>query len=500
MTESSSPEKVHPIFTDSKYETPSPIDRDNPTEAELEKRIIANGGKIPYSEFMDVSLYGDDGYYSTGKVEIGKEKDFITCPEASELFGASMIPVLVKTWEEMGKPEKFQVVEMGAGYGAMAASILKWGKEFNPEFAESIQYTIVEYAQGLIPEQRKRLEQFDNISFVQGSAYELPLGGVKGALISNELPDAFPVERVTRLDGKIKQKYITISDRNNWTEVWDEPSPEVLAFIKKHNLQVQDGIEEPVNIKALEFQKRLDQALEQGIILTIDYGKDGPVGERKATAVRSFGRRRGKYGIFRKDHFQAYSDPGEVDITSSIDFNLLEAQSIKDGLTTAFSGLQPDFLKQAGIKTIAIKMLDKARSTKSWEELVDISRSIAGYETLMDQARKGDFYVLMNQKGVNVKDFGLAVSDLDVIVPFQIPIKLPEDRNIFHLQFTNLGDEGEHGTNMAVSDGGGKMWILPHLVKGLKVLDDKENVLVDLSDEDKLKRVIKEAGYQIEVS
>ena len=224
MTEAPSTEKIHPIFSDSRYETPSPIDRDNPTEAELEKRIIANGGKIPYSEFMDVSLYGDDGYYSTGKVEIGKGKDFVTCPEASELFGASMTPVLVKTWEEMGKPEKFQVVEMGAGYGALAESILKWAKEFNPEFAESIQYTIVEYAQGLIPEQKKRLAQFDKVSFIQGSAYELPLAGVKGALISNELPDAFPVERVTRLNGKMKQNYITISDHNNWTEVWDDPS------------------------------------------------------------------------------------------------------------------------------------------------------------------------------------------------------------------------------------------------------------------------------------
>jgi len=86
----------------------------------------------------------------------------VTCPEASELFGASMTTVLVKTWEEMGKPEKFQVVEMGAGYGALAESILKWAKEFNPEFAESIQYTIVEYAPIKFPRLKEKLSAYLN--------------------------------------------------------------------------------------------------------------------------------------------------------------------------------------------------------------------------------------------------------------------------------------------------------------------------------------------------
>ena len=109
----------------------------------------------------------------------------------------------------------------------------------------------------------------------------------------------------------------------------------------------------------------------------------------------------------------------------------------------------------------------------------------------MEQAKKGDFYVLLTQKGVKTEDFGLPVSDLDVIVPIQVPIKLPEKGSVFHLQFTSLGDKGEHGTNMAVPDEGGKMWIFPHLVKGLKILDDNENVVIDLSDEDELKRVVK---------
>lgn len=102
-----------------------PVDRTNATATQLTKEIEEQG-RIPYSRFMQVSLFGEDGYYSQGKVTIGKSaegKDFSTTPEATEYFGATIGVGLKKVWEAMGKPSTFDIVVMGAGQGAMAASL-----------------------------------------------------------------------------------------------------------------------------------------------------------------------------------------------------------------------------------------------------------------------------------------------------------------------------------------------------------------------------------------
>ena len=70
-------EYLDPIFTEARYPTSIPVDPDNKTVNILLTEIEKNK-MIPYSRFMELSLYGEDGYYSRGKVQIGKGKDFVT--------------------------------------------------------------------------------------------------------------------------------------------------------------------------------------------------------------------------------------------------------------------------------------------------------------------------------------------------------------------------------------------------------------------------------------
>lgn len=179
-------------------ETGISVDTSNPTTAAIEKLIHENGSKIPYSAFMGECLYGENGYYNAGKVDIGETGDFITSPEASPFFGASIARGCMLMWEKMGKPSNFRVVEMGAGKGTMALSFLQWSKDHYPDFFNSVRYTIVEYAQELIPQQKARIGEVAQIDWIRGSAYNIPLGDVEGIFISNELPDAFPIERVKK--------------------------------------------------------------------------------------------------------------------------------------------------------------------------------------------------------------------------------------------------------------------------------------------------------------
>lgn len=180
-----SEEKV-PSFLAERFHTGMRVNKDNLTTTLLIKEIEQAGGKIPFSRFMAVSLFGPDGYYSSGKARIGagdeERGDFTTAPESSELFGASLGQAARRVWESLGKPETFRIIEMGAGSGTLADSLLHWTKELDPEFYKAIHYTILEYGD-LIAKQKKNIRDKEKVEWAQGSATEIPFADVEGVFI-----------------------------------------------------------------------------------------------------------------------------------------------------------------------------------------------------------------------------------------------------------------------------------------------------------------------------
>ena len=69
--------------------------------------------------FIDKSLYEKNkGYYQI-KVEFGRRGDFITSPGISKLFSEMIAIWVVSFWENLNKPEKINLVELGAGNGEL---------------------------------------------------------------------------------------------------------------------------------------------------------------------------------------------------------------------------------------------------------------------------------------------------------------------------------------------------------------------------------------------
>ncbi len=349
---------------------PTNIRVNDSVTAQILAESIREAGQIPYSRFMETSLYGPDGYYNKGKVEFGANNDFTTSPTESELFGASIGQGLWKTWNAIGKPETFDIVEMGAGEGELAADLLRYAKDLHPDFHEAIRYIIVEYGRDLIPRQRKRIGNNPKVSWIQGSAFELPVRNITGAFISNELPDIFPVDLVTRMNGEVRQKYIGI-ENNEWVEIWDKPSPEVAQHIESFELNIKDVVLEPINISSARFQKEMDQALERGVILTIDYGKNHQVG-RTTQGVRYFGPK-----AHRGERYAEFLYPGEVDITSDVNFKVLEDVARQDGLVTAYSDTQPGLLDQLGIFDIIDDIRKNLGPNPHLSDVIDAGKVIA---------------------------------------------------------------------------------------------------------------------------
>src|SRR6201996_6967987 len=90
-------------------------------------RIAAEGGWMPFDEFMTEALYAPGlGYYSGGRriFGLGPEggSDFVTAPELSPFFGRALA---VQVREALTASQTGRVYEFGAGTGALAEQLLE---------------------------------------------------------------------------------------------------------------------------------------------------------------------------------------------------------------------------------------------------------------------------------------------------------------------------------------------------------------------------------------
>src|SRR4030088_2443841 len=119
----------------------------------IRERLASAGGWLSFADFMELALYAPGlGYYSAGAVKIGASGDFVTAPEVSDLFSRCVARQCADVLTETGG----EILELGAGTGRMAATILKTLAEIGvlPD-----RYAILEVSADLSDRQRTRLQQ-----------------------------------------------------------------------------------------------------------------------------------------------------------------------------------------------------------------------------------------------------------------------------------------------------------------------------------------------------
>src|SRR5574340_746359 len=94
--------------------------------ARLKERICAEmaaaGGSLGFERYMELALYAPGlGYYSAGARKFGAAGDFITAPELSPLFARCLAVQCAALLQVLGGGD---ILELGAGSGAMAADML----------------------------------------------------------------------------------------------------------------------------------------------------------------------------------------------------------------------------------------------------------------------------------------------------------------------------------------------------------------------------------------
>jgi SAM-dependent MidA family methyltransferase len=330
----------------------------------LRAAIAAAGGSIPFSQFMQRALYGEGGFYS-GSGRAGRRGDFLTSPEVGPLFGLVVANAIDNVWSKLGSPENFTIVEVGAGPGTLARSILA----AQPRCLEHGSYVAVEVSAS------QRASHPDGIT----STGEMPAAIEHGVVIANELFDNLPFELWVFDDGW-RQSHI-IEQGDGFAEILR--SAEVPACLPS---RVPHGSRAPVHTEAVAWLTEALTRLQHGSLIAFDYCT--PLTAEVASMpwrewLRTYvGQQRGTHYL---------RDAGDQDITTQVCIDQLAAVREPDAART-----QSQFLQLWGID----ELVEEGR--KAWAEsaaaptlaAMKMRSRISESEALLDPTGLGNFTVL----------------------------------------------------------------------------------------------------------
>jgi SAM-dependent MidA family methyltransferase len=319
--------------------------------AHLREAIAAAGGWIDFARYMDLALYAPGlGYYSAGARKLGRDGDFVTAPELTPLFGHT----LARQIGECVAGGLADVLEIGAGSGALAATVLEALERADRLPAT---YQILELSADLRERSRDAIAArvphlLERVMWLN----RMP-PSFEGVVLGNEVLDAMPVHVVHRGEAGIEERGVVwdrVAERFAWS---NRPAvPELCERVEALGLPPPYTTE--IALAAEGFVASIGAVLRRGVVLFIDYGF--PAHEyyhvERATGTLMCHYR-------HRAHADPFFVPGLQDITAHVDFTAIARAATGAGLTLAGYTSQASFLLNAGLTELlaAIPADDKMR-------------------------------------------------------------------------------------------------------------------------------------------
>ena len=318
------------------------------------KNLIRQNGPIKISQFMEIAMYHPlDGYYITGN-PLGKNGDFITAPEISQLFGEMIGLYFIDRWIKSGRPKTLNLVELGPGKGTLMIDLLRATKHVIG-FHKAIQIHLVESNRNLIEMQKNLLKGFD--VYWHKEVYSLPNNDPL-IVIANEFFDCLPINQYIKENGLWYERLVDLNHNGDlfFTKAITNDIPV---------LNQEDGSVIEVSPSSIKIIQHLLSIINKasGNMLIIDYGYvESPftraycLGTLQAIKTHKF------HSIFE--------DVGTADLTAHVNFFSLREEARKNLCTTSMM-TQGEFLQNLGIN-IRAEILKK-KATISQKEDIDSS-------------------------------------------------------------------------------------------------------------------------------
>ncbi|MBI5909253.1 MAG: SAM-dependent methyltransferase [Betaproteobacteria bacterium] len=303
--------------------------------------IAAGGGWIPFARYMELALHAPGlGYYSADARKLGREGDFITAPEMTPLYGQT----LARQAAEVLESGLDQILEIGAGSGALAAALLA---ELERLDRLPRHYYILEVS----PDLRERGRDLLALKLPHLVERVIWLNRLPtlylGLIIANEVLDAMPVHMVRAGASGLEEAGVTLND-GIFAWAWRPAGAELLTAAAA--LRLPEGYQTEIQLVARGFVRSLAQSMARGVILLIDYGFPA---HEYYHAERSEGTLMCHYR--HRAHADPFFLPGLQDITSHIDFSAVARAGEEAGLELLGYTGQAQFLINCGITDILLR-------------------------------------------------------------------------------------------------------------------------------------------------
>ncbi|MGE4336830.1 MAG: class I SAM-dependent methyltransferase [Pigmentiphaga sp.] len=358
-------------------------------ETHLRRLAESAGGWLGFDTFMREALYAPGlGYYAAGSRKLATptdaagNSDFITAPELSPWFGRTLAGPVA---DILRASASVKVLEVGAGTGALAASLIPALRTAGLE----VRYAILEVSAELRQRQQERLADL-------GAAVEwldtLP-DGFEGCVLANEVLDAMPVRLFCwSPEGAVLERGVAWQDGWHWQ---DRPADAGLAAQVSERMPPLPGYVSEINFQAEGWIKGLGRWLRRGGALFIDYGfpRHEYYHPQRLTGTLMC-------------HFRHTANdnplwlPGVQDITAHVDFTAMADAALAGDLDVLGYTSQAAFLLDAGL----LQHLEAWRAQAPANYLRELDR----VQKLVSEAEMGElFKVLAVGRGIDTpRGFG----------------------------------------------------------------------------------------------
>jgi NADH dehydrogenase [ubiquinone] 1 alpha subcomplex assembly factor 7 len=315
-------------------------------------KLIQNNGPMSVADFMRESLFHPKlGYYNCHN-PFGKEGDFITAPEISQVFGELIGAYFASAAINAFVDQKVNLVEMGAGSGTLMSDLLRIAIKI-PIFFNQTNIHIIEISPRLKAIQQEKLQNYQITWWNDFDSFYKNNSGQPLFFCANELFDCFAINQFVKSGDVWMEKMVNFNGKK-------------LEFVLSnfsYNFQVEamEGGVLEVSNEAQILMKKLVHDIKNsgGSGLIIDYGYFQNEFRDTLQALKNH------------QYAEILQEAGNADITALVDFKALENIAQKSGLKTSLVS-QKYFLESLGIDQRREKLI----AGRNDEEIKKIHSSI----------------------------------------------------------------------------------------------------------------------------
>ena len=306
-----------------------------PLSSMLRERI-ARDGPISVHDYTDACLADPHGGYYRTRQPIGRDGDFVTAPEVSQIFGELIGVWAAAMWQSMGEPRAVTVVELGPGRGTLMKDALRAWRSV-PKFLDGVSIALIETSPVLREMQANMLRASPAPSGWYESIEEVPHGPL--IVIANEFIDVLPVRQFVRERNAWHERCVTLGDTG------------AFAFCVGASVEA-DAV--PASLRQMDAADGAVVETRPAVTTLLSTlaarAKHTPV----AALIADYGHRQAGFGetlqaVHRHRFADALALPGEADLTAHVDFAALKETATGVGLAAFGPMPQGEFLLRLGL-------------------------------------------------------------------------------------------------------------------------------------------------------